>query len=42
VISFRERGKQSAEKVCTGRESNTTGAKAFKAVAFYGPAKVVP
>jgi hypothetical protein len=36
------RAKQAAEKVCAERESDTSGAKALIAVAFYGPTKVVP
>jgi hypothetical protein len=30
------------KKLCTRQESNTSGAKALIAVAFYGPTKVVP
>ncbi len=34
--------KEAAEKICTGQENNTSGAKALIAVAFFGPTKVVP
>jgi hypothetical protein len=34
--------KQAAEKVCTGRESNTSGAKALIAVAFTARLKSCP
>jgi hypothetical protein len=36
------RAKQAAEKLCTGQESNTSGAKARRILNLYGPTKVVP
>ena len=36
------RASQLAEKLCTGQESSTSGAKALIAEIRYGPAKAVP
>ena len=40
--SFTKAAPQAADKVCTGLESNTSGAKALIAEVRYGPAEAVP